>query len=542
MRLLLVLCLLPMDAVAAPATRAGATGAAAAARPVPGVIVMAGLTATGSLLTPTPAPSLILPERGRLIIPASPKIVTEAPSLIVPAARSLTEAEAAADKPVSGEELRRLADSLAGGDAQAPQAAAGDEGAGDAALAKTFDGASARDGRRDGAAAVVAAYFAAPAEGPALDRVAAAATVAYGRLLRRLDRPVKTAVVFDRSRTPSTGHLWSKEGGHRIEILPEPADGRGEVASAFGLDGQTRVQRKVERFMLVGHERAHAVFDDAVGRRGDHPMDSAYAAMTEGFAVTAERLLIDRLLADPFAWGLGPRDAADLLAIHRAREQWLSAVDTHYSEGFLPWSRALASGGEDGVLAFLARLSASRMAEVPRADPAYQLASGDPELLAAYLGRDPSHPLRRGLEAYAKAAAGEELTPAEAEAAASVIERAGPEGRARVFDRTLRVDRALPERGAVSAPGGRWWESPGASLPDLRRAFAVAALSPAGAAELAAYLAERASRGELDRVMGSRGPGARLDELVKGAETLPFDEAGRKSWLDGLMDWLTRRV
>lgn len=541
MRLLLALCLLPAPGFAAGPTR---VVRAVPARSTPGsLVVMTGLAAAGALVLPRQAPpSLILPQRPSLIVPEA-KIITEAPSLIVRPARELTPEEAAPVAPLSGDALRRLADSLAGGEASASGAPAR-EADGGAALSGAYDGATLSGARRDEAAAAVAGYFAAPPDGPSLDRVASAANAAFGRLLRRLDRPVKAAVIFDGSQRPSTGHVWTKAGGHRIEILPEPADARGEVSTAFGLDGETRVQRKVERFMLVGHERAHAVFDDAVGRRGDHSMQSAYAAMTEGFAVTAERLLIDRLLADPFAWGLGPRDAADLLAIHGARERWLAAVDTHYSEGFLPWSRALASEGEDGVLAFLARLSASRMAEVPRADPAYQLAAGDLELLAAYLGRDPSHPLRRGLESYAKAAAGEELTPEQAQAAAAVIERAGPEGRARVFDRTLRADRALARGDAPpAAKEGRWWASSEPTLlPSLEHAFALARLSAVGAAELAAYLAERASRGELDLVMGSRGPGSRLDELVRSAESLPFDADGRKGWLDGLMGWLTRRV
>lgn len=497
------------------------TPAGRTASPVPGVILLGtGFGAPSPLLTLSPAslaPQLIKPDAPKLILPESKPIVA-APSLITVAARPMTEEELNPAKPLTGDALARLADSLAGGD----EKKSSDERP--AALGAAFDGSVAP--KNDEARAQAAAFFAAPAEGPELPAIARTARRLFARLLPAFERPVNSKVRFDESRRPVTGHTWTKEEGHAIELVPEPADARGEVVSAFGIPGMTRVQRKIERLMIIAHERAHVVFDDVVGRRDQHAGDSAYSAMTEGFAVTLERLFIDRVMADPLGWGIGPRDAADLLAIKGAREQWLAAFDTHYSEGVVPWRAAQARGGDEGILAFLARLSASRMTEVKRDDPAYQLAAHHPDLLAAYLGRDAEHPMRRGLEAYAKAAAGNELTPAEADAARAAIEKAGPDGRARVFERTLRVDRAVGEDGP----------------PSVERAFALARLSPAGASELAAYLAENAAGGGLDRIIGSRGPGPRLNAVVAGAEKLPFTEAGRVSWMASLMDWLTKLV
>jgi hypothetical protein len=461
--------------------------------------------------------SLIVPEAPKLILPDPIKLAAPT-SLIVPAARPMTPEELNPEKPLAGAALARLTDSLTGGEGARES---GENKNSPAALKAAFDGAVAPI--NDDSRAISAAFFASPAEGPSLHAVAITARRLFSRLLPAFERPVNSKVRFDESNRPVTGHTWTKENGHAIELVPEPADARGEVATAFGMEGMTRVQRKIERLMIVGHERAHVVFDDAVGRRDQHAPDSAYSAMTEGFAVTLERLLIDRLMADPLAWGLGPRDAADLLAIKAARENWLAAYDNHYSEGIVPWQAALKSGGDEGVLAFLSKLSASRMTEVKRADPAYQLAAHDPELLVAYLGRDAAHPRRAGLEAFAKAASGEELTAEEAKAASAAIEAAGPEGRRRVFERTLRVDKV----------------SPGAS-PEI--AFALARLSPAGASELAAWLAETATHAGFERLIGSRGPGPRLNAVVNGAEKLPFTEADKATWLTKMMDFLTKLV
>src|SRR4029079_3231493 len=142
--------------------------------------------------------------------------------------------------------------------------------------------------------------------------------------------------------------------------------------------------------------------DSAVDRQENHPAHSAYTAITEGFAVTGEQLLIDRMIDMAPSLSLGPRDALDLLAISRGRRQWLDVSDNHYSEGIISWRKAYEEGGAQGVLSFLASLSARRMIAVPRSDPAYQLMLGDPKLLSAYLGSDESSPLRRGADAFAK--------------------------------------------------------------------------------------------------------------------------------------------
>ena len=379
-------------------------------------------------------------------------------------------------------------------------------------------------------------YFSQGPQAPALSGVVSAARSALAGLLPRFYRPAKVAVVYDESKKPQTSHSWTKERGHKIEIADVPSDSSGGVPTAFGFPGAARVSQRVERFMLMGHEYAHVLFDDAVKKQENHAADSAYAAMTEGFAVSVEQLLIDKMLSAPMASNLSPRDASDLLAISRARQTWLSAEDNHYSEGILSWRKAYEQGGETGVLGFLASLSARRMMKVQRADPAYQLALGDPELLSSYLGEDPK--ARQGLAAYLKASKGEALTETEQGLALAAVEAAGPQGWRRVFDRSLRGSMNLA-RAQAPADGARWWEAAGKPIQETLPAFALARLSPAIGAALAQYLVELVQPSEgLAQLFEQRGPNEKLNSVVNGAETLPWDETGRSAWMNALTRWL----
>jgi hypothetical protein len=305
------------------------------------------------------------------------------------------------------------------------------------------------------------------------------------------------------------------------------------------VQGRTRVQQKIEHLMEFAHEYFHVLFDAAVRPKEDHSPHSAYSAMTEGFAVSGEQLLIKRLLDTAPSLGLGPRDAMDLAATARARSEWLDVEDNHYSEGILSWRKAYDQGGAAGLLEFLSSLSARRMTAVPRSDPAYQLALGEPKLLAGYLGRDESSPARRGLEAFAKAARGEKLTEIETREASAVAEQAGPEGWRRLFERTLLADKRL-KNPQTRTESKNWWDKETAPAVSVEPAFALARLSPSAGAALSRFLADTLSTpGGGARLFGRPGPNETLTAILLGAETLPWDAAGRRAWDDGLTRWLT---
>jgi hypothetical protein len=229
----------------------------------------------------------------------------------------------------------------------------------------------------------------------------------------------------------------------------------------------------------------------------------------------------------------------DLSAIARARSQWLDIVDNHYSEGILSWRKAFDQGGAAGLLDFLSSLSARRMTDIPRSDPAYQLALGEPRLLSGYLGRDESAPARRGLEAFAKAARGETLNELETKEASAAVALAGPDGWRRLFERTLFADKRLKDPKAEVA-AVNWFDKKTEAPVSVEPVFALARLSPSAGAALAGFLADAiSSRDGAARLFGRPGPNETLNAIVNGAETLPWDETSRRAWNDGLMRWLT---
>lgn len=523
-------------ALALAATTPDVSAAASSTREVTRLIVPgAPLTQSGApLILPTSsAQALILPTPAGLITPTAP-VIHPPSALIVPASRALTEAEAAPAQLPSQRELESLAEALSPSsttpereaDKSLPQA-----------LNSAFDGARAdAAGWRE--ASLAPDNFAQGPLAPPLSRLETVTRALLSRLLPRLYRSVPVTAAYARDERVEAGHTWTSETGHLIKLSPISADSQGEVPSAFGLPGQIHVQQKIERLMFFAHEYAHVLFDSALRRTENHPLSSTYAALTEGFSVTVEQLLIEGMLTHAPLLRLSPRDVMDLSAIARARRQWLDIEDTHYSEGIIPWRRAYAQGGEAGVLSFLASLSARRLIATPRSDPAYQLILGDPKLLSAYLGASESSAERRGADAFGKAAAGKPLSEDEGRAAATIVEQAGPEGRRRLFERTLLSDKRFPEPAALSSAND-WWKEKPLSPDSVRPAFASARLSPSAAAELALFLVETAQApGGLARLFERPGPNARLTAIVSGAEALSWDDNGRRAWMDALARWL----
>ena len=531
-RLLVVLLL---SAAALP-VRAQAQLAETAARELPRILMPGaplGQDPATFILIGPPTPALSISARPALIIPAAPVILAPAP-MIIAAARPLTELEAAPDKLPSQGDLKILAASLA------PSAEPESAGVADSDRARSLD--SAFDGTLSPEASAwsgVSADFARGPLAPGLPTVELAARSLIARLLPSLYRRVPVTAAYDRGENPATGHTWTPERGHVVELAPVRADSRGEVASAFGAPNALRVQQKIEHLMEFAHEYFHVLFDAAARRKENHPPHSAYSAMTEGFAVSGEQLLIKRLLDEAPSLGLGPRDAVDLAGVASARSRWLDVEDNHYSEGVLAWRKAYERDGTAGVLDLLSSLSARRMIETPRSDPAYQLALGEPQLLAGYLGRDEASPARRGLEAFAKAAKGEALSADETSEAQAAVAKAGAEGWNRLYERTLFIDKRLKGPPAAGAAGA-WYDKKAEAPVSVEPAFALARLSPDAGAALARLLATTvSSRGGAARLFGSPGPSGTLNAIAAGAEALPWDEAGRRAWNDGLMRWLT---
>lgn len=488
-----------------------------AAPSAPSLII---LPETAQAKQPSPAPALILPPSVAIAAPAA---------LVSPEGKPLqTEASQPLVRPASREDLARLTGKIADPEARAP------------GLQSAFDGSRApaasawEDIRRPNV------FFAAGPLAPELPIVEATARSIYQRLLPRLYRPLAVKSIYGDSKTgPDAGQYWSENEGHIIEITPAQADSQGMVESIIGTPTHP-VQQKIEQLAHYLHEFSHVLFDAAVRKQANHFRDSTHTAMSEGFAVTAERLLIEGLLANAPALGLSPRDALDLRRVHEARQRWLREEDTQYSEGEPLWRRAYESGGEDALRSLLSSLSVERLIQLRRSDPAYQLSLGDDELVRAYLGKDEGSLGRTGLDAYGKAARGERLAPEEAALAAKVVALAGKDGRRRVFDRVVRRSTLRTEGwGQVAWSAPPWLRGSDSVIP----AFALADLNEDAKSELPEYLAEAArSPNGLDQIFERPGPSQRLTDVVSRAEKLSWKPADKAAWDAAIAAWLTKKL
>ena len=127
--------------------------------------------------------------------------------------------------------------------------------------------------------------------------------------------------------------------------------------------------------------------------------------------------------------------------------------------------------------------------------------------------------------------------PAAREAAAAV-DQAGDDGWRRLFERTLFAEKRL-EGPAPSVEIGSLRDKKGEAAASIEPAFALARLSPSAGAALARFLADViSSPGGGSRLFERPGPNPKLTAIAAGATALPWDEAGRRAWNDGLARWL----
>ncbi|MFI5361978.1 MAG: hypothetical protein ACHQ49_08425, partial [Elusimicrobiota bacterium] len=352
-------------------------------------------------------------------------------------------------------------------------------------------------------------------------------------------RPLPVRFTYETSKLGGGGgHDFDPERGHTIAVIPGETDARGDVRSAVGDRRHIRVQAKIEQLFTAVHEFAHAVFDDAVGRNiAQRPVETAYDALTEGFAVKVEQLVLTGMLRDADALGLSPRDAADIRGIVELRQEWLTEEDSPYAEGAPIWEKAHAAGGEDAMLELLTSLTARRLMAVQRSDAVYQLSLAGPDAARAVLGEGGSAELRAGFESAAQAAAGRPLVPERQASAAAAIDAAGPAG----WDWLIR--RALSRESSFFSDDGPKWivpvfirHSDDLAVP----LFRLAALSRGLAERTAHFLAAAAERPDgAQRIFEERGSVARFAAIVAGAETLPWTPGAKKAWYAAIKRWIT---
>jgi len=96
----------------------------------------------------------------------------------------------------------------------------------------------------------------------------------------RFYRYLPVTARYDETANPQTGHLFSPDTGHIIELARDETDEQGRVPSSFGAPGAAFVQEKIEQLLQFAHEYAHVMFDEVVSKAANHSLLSSYAAMT----------------------------------------------------------------------------------------------------------------------------------------------------------------------------------------------------------------------------------------------------------------------
>lgn len=154
------------------------------------------------------------------------------------------------------------------------------------------------------------------------------------------------------------------------------------------------IARRIAGLMVLAHEYSHGIFDEFVVPKEARPArmvgDAVFYAMTEGFAVMSELLLIDKMAAARKELGLSEKDVADLIRRKNLRIMHLKREKDHYTFGTLYfWHKIYKEGGEAGMLDFLRSLNYQKISQVTLSDPALLAVKGKPAAFKKFLSEKP---------------------------------------------------------------------------------------------------------------------------------------------------------
>ncbi len=177
-------------------------------------------------------------------------------------------------------------------------------------------------------------------------------------------------------------------GAGRILLEPDNATYQNERTEGSPLFTGPQIQHRIRRLIMGVHEYAHLLFDQAVRDEDGTPppasLGTAYASLSEGFAVMLELLADDRAAAHPDKLGLSAKDAKDLEIGMASRTRYLKLAKNHYTEGWLNfWLPIYEKSGTRGMADFLHRLYPEKLLGLSRASPQYDDLLRDPRRFQA---------------------------------------------------------------------------------------------------------------------------------------------------------------
>lgn len=282
------------------------------------------------------------------------------------------------------------------------------------------------------------------------------------------------------------------------------------------------IPRRIDNLATFFHEMAHGVFDRAVPvpDRFRTSLDSGFFALTEGFAVMLEMVMIDRLSVARAEFGLSDADVAALQASKRRRIQILRRVPNHLTEGtFNFWHAVYKREGVPGMMRVLERLDPVLVGAINRNSLEYRLIQDSPELFEAFLTAGADQSPRRGFSAMHKSIAGKELSEDERLAAAGFLSRVRPSALRRLFSGMLgsrMVAGTPPEVAAMM--------------------FRLSSLEPSVSRELTNSFLRWTNEFQSLHSLLMRGA-QWAAAVIQGMETAKMDENQRLDWNSRLASW-----
>lgn len=348
----------------------------------------------------------------------------------------------------------------------------------------------------------------------------------YARFFPDFDRAVPVRLEFQPQAEVHGTYTWGP--GKMIGYAAPEASflGDAKAKSPTPFEDDDVVTPLSARLGSLFHEYAHALFHVRT-RAPSVPRtegDSAMEAVNEGFAVTLELLMIDKVLADHEGLGLSEEDLAGLSRFKKGRLLYLRQSRNHYTEGTLRfWHAIYRRGGEAAMLKMLDALDAERLARIPYTHLLFILAGGEPDLADAFTYKDEGYAAWPGLRALNEHLAdGTPLSGPALDAARSVSQRMRLSVLDRLFEATLKTHQPnVYERRHREAR----------SIAPLMR---LAALDDRVARNLITFALRRLPNFKYSQFASHP---EWTDALLRGVAALPMDADERAAWRRLLERW-----
>ena len=217
----------------------------------------------------------------------------------------------------------------------------------------------------------------------------------FASFLKEISHPLTLRLRVRQSDENNAGYEWI-EGQHRLSLLVcDPLNDIRtewpELPTAGSFQQEYQYRRGTSDLVSVIHEYAHAVYDHLLGIPASADLGIVNRALSEGFAILCELLLLDALAHRANS---APRDSRDFQERRFARIDWLQEAlepdspSSHlaYAEGVELMTNLFRRGGFSEITDFINRVNPSRANSLSRSHPDYRENPTNPDKVLSLLG------------------------------------------------------------------------------------------------------------------------------------------------------------